>query len=33
VVHSRDDKEVGIAHEVKPASISPDNDDGATVVR
>jgi len=36
VAHSRDDKEVGMAHEVKitqkPASIFPDND-GAVLVR
>jgi len=32
VVHSRDDEEVGVAHEVKPASIFPE-DDGAVLVR
>jgi len=33
VVHSRDNEEVGVAHEIKsPASIFPE-DDGAVLVR
>jgi len=32
VVHSRDDQEVGVAHEVNPASVFPD-DNGAVLVR